>query len=346
LPTHGSCIDGEKSAMLGETDVDCGGGQCPRCDTGLTCIVDSDCLSDECLNFHQIGICNSPHPTPVPTVKPTSGSCTDGVLNVDETDVDCGGATCRQCTAGESCKVDTDCLGGLFCVPFLSANMAYCQSNSAVPTLHPVPGSGKVGISEEPDVSLSLLPAALQTVVHAAGAIPTVEPTIASTFSLTNFDDIIGMVYAQDGMAAEESLKVNTQATSDVSDVAGNAVLADSPRKFSLQAGLLMGVSLVAAVLLVVVLRRSRVSAFRMEGVRSMVGYSGSGSGPQLHMWSCESEGRARFTPTAEAGSPAVGTAGQVSSSNSSSRAPSRGWRWGDARGAKEMSVVQAATAL
>jgi plastocyanin len=31
-----------------ETDVDCGGGTCPQCDDGKTCIVDTDCVSDIC----------------------------------------------------------------------------------------------------------------------------------------------------------------------------------------------------------------------------------------------------------------------------------------------------------
>ncbi len=39
-------------------------------------------------------------------------SCTDSTTNGDETDTDCGGSTCPKCGAGQSCKVDGDCLGG------------------------------------------------------------------------------------------------------------------------------------------------------------------------------------------------------------------------------------------
>ncbi len=33
-----------------ETDVDCGGDECPSCGVGLNCVDDNDCLSDNCDN--------------------------------------------------------------------------------------------------------------------------------------------------------------------------------------------------------------------------------------------------------------------------------------------------------
>ena len=39
------------------------------------------------------------------------GPCTDGVLNNDETDVDCGGA-CGPCDTGKDCKLGKDCQSG------------------------------------------------------------------------------------------------------------------------------------------------------------------------------------------------------------------------------------------
>jgi hypothetical protein len=35
--------------------------------------------------------------------------CTDGKRDGDETDVDCGGATCSRCANGKACLVDSDC---------------------------------------------------------------------------------------------------------------------------------------------------------------------------------------------------------------------------------------------
>lgn len=40
-------------------------------------------------------------------------SCSDGVLNVDETDVDCGGIDCDACDDGSSCQVASDCTSGV-----------------------------------------------------------------------------------------------------------------------------------------------------------------------------------------------------------------------------------------
>ncbi|RME31561.1 hypothetical protein D6789_02305, partial [Candidatus Woesearchaeota archaeon] len=40
---------------------------------------------------------------------PPKPSCDDGLLNQDETDVDCGGS-CPACDDGEACIVDTDCV--------------------------------------------------------------------------------------------------------------------------------------------------------------------------------------------------------------------------------------------
>ena len=42
-----SCSNGIKDGA--ETDVDCGGGACPRCDGGKTCSAAADCASDRCV---------------------------------------------------------------------------------------------------------------------------------------------------------------------------------------------------------------------------------------------------------------------------------------------------------
>jgi hypothetical protein len=50
-------------------------------------------------------------PTELPTHKPTQGNCKDGMLSLElgETDVDCGGAHCDPCGAGDFCKENDDC---------------------------------------------------------------------------------------------------------------------------------------------------------------------------------------------------------------------------------------------
>jgi hypothetical protein len=41
-----------------------------------------------------------------------AASCVDGVKNQDETDVDCGGATCPKCGNTKSCNQASDCISG------------------------------------------------------------------------------------------------------------------------------------------------------------------------------------------------------------------------------------------
>ena len=61
-----------------ETDVDCG-GDCPPCLDGMSCLVDSDCISGWCYN----GVCRTP-------------ACDDGIKGPGEEEIDCGGP-CLPC---------------------------------------------------------------------------------------------------------------------------------------------------------------------------------------------------------------------------------------------------------
>ncbi|MEZ4448891.1 MAG: lamin tail domain-containing protein [Nannocystaceae bacterium] len=76
----------------GETDVDCGGGDCPPCADGLLCGEGTDCGSGVCTD----SVCQVP-------------SCDDMVQNALETDVDCGGGECSGCVLGQMCADNSDC---------------------------------------------------------------------------------------------------------------------------------------------------------------------------------------------------------------------------------------------
>ncbi|MBC8071045.1 MAG: hypothetical protein IAG13_22160 [Deltaproteobacteria bacterium] len=78
-----------------ETDVDCGGIDCPDCDAGLECNIDGDCLSHVC----ELDVCVAP-------------ACDDNEQNGDETDEDCGGS-CPDCGNSQSCEVAGDCISGV-----------------------------------------------------------------------------------------------------------------------------------------------------------------------------------------------------------------------------------------
>jgi hypothetical protein len=94
------CSDHRKDGL--ETDVDCGGGICPKCSTGTNCTQDSDCLSNAC---DAVALLCVP------------SQCADHRADGSESDVDCGGGVCAACAVGKHCNVNLDCQAGLVCSP-------------------------------------------------------------------------------------------------------------------------------------------------------------------------------------------------------------------------------------
>ena len=91
-----ACTDGIQNGE--ESDTDCGGSECAGCDTGQSCTAAEDCASRICDATD--GTCSPP-------------SCDDGIINQDETDVDCGGRACPdRCDETEMCAVGGDCTTG------------------------------------------------------------------------------------------------------------------------------------------------------------------------------------------------------------------------------------------
>ncbi|MGE0788166.1 MAG: DUF4215 domain-containing protein [Sandaracinaceae bacterium] len=109
-PDGGRRDAGPGNRDAGDTD---GGGGCVPVDDG------NECTTDECVGGSPVntprdgadcaggGICNASGTCVIPT-------CTDGVQNGDETDVDCGGgcAPTTTCDDGEGCSVAGDCTSG------------------------------------------------------------------------------------------------------------------------------------------------------------------------------------------------------------------------------------------
>ncbi|HKO51074.1 MAG TPA: hypothetical protein VJV79_25370 [Polyangiaceae bacterium] len=95
-PVVNSCENKAKDSN--ESDVDCGGSsKCDRCATNAKCTTNSDCGTQYCKNK----FCTEP-------------TCTDGVRNQDETEIDCGGS-CKPCDIGAKCTDNDDC-DGQYCV--------------------------------------------------------------------------------------------------------------------------------------------------------------------------------------------------------------------------------------
>jgi hypothetical protein len=147
LCTSGACqaaapADGIKNGD--ETAIDCGGTKSPACADGQACLVTTDCMSQVCTG----NICQAPSPTDgvenadetgvdcgglsAPKCKTGAGclsdadcdkvrcdlvlkqcaavSSTDGLVNGDETGIDCGGPTvAARCATGQGCAANGDC---------------------------------------------------------------------------------------------------------------------------------------------------------------------------------------------------------------------------------------------
>jgi hypothetical protein len=85
-----SCTDDQQNGT--ESDVDCGGGTCPKCAPPRGCWTTTDCLTGSCEN----GTCTAP-------------GCKNLVKDVNETDVDCGGVDCDPCANDKACLLNADC---------------------------------------------------------------------------------------------------------------------------------------------------------------------------------------------------------------------------------------------
>jgi hypothetical protein len=151
--------DGTKNGD--ETDIDCGGTKAPACSDGKGCAINADCTSTVC----RANVCQAPTSTDgvrngdetgtdcggsttmAPKCAPGQGCLTDtdcdkvvcdtfqkkckdpthddGIKNLDETGIDCGGptATVARCATGQGCASSGDCAnvlcnaGTLVCDP-------------------------------------------------------------------------------------------------------------------------------------------------------------------------------------------------------------------------------------
>ncbi|MCC6806840.1 MAG: hypothetical protein IT381_05420 [Deltaproteobacteria bacterium] len=98
-----------------------GGGTGTETCTPKTCAeLNASCgsQSDGCGAMLECGGCTAPKVCVTSSgashCKTPAPSCTDGKMNSDETDVDCGGS-CGACAAGKVCKETADCAGACEC---------------------------------------------------------------------------------------------------------------------------------------------------------------------------------------------------------------------------------------
>jgi hypothetical protein len=98
--TGSACDNGAKDGT--ESDVDCGGSCSGKCPDGRACNAGTDCASGVCVGA-VCGQWTSP------------GSCSDGIKDGPESDIDCGRMCPARCSAGKVCVVDDDCTSGGIC---------------------------------------------------------------------------------------------------------------------------------------------------------------------------------------------------------------------------------------
>jgi hypothetical protein len=122
IPEAACCVDGVKNRE--ETDVDCGGGACPRCANGKTCESRDDCASAYC-------------PLAVPRVclacsaNIDCGSDDDGTCACDTTVQ--GQNVCDKSLAEAPAARCEDCPAGTNCVRFPGNDFVTCFKPCGAP---------------------------------------------------------------------------------------------------------------------------------------------------------------------------------------------------------------------
>ncbi len=107
-PPAFSCTDGIPNGD--ETDEDCGGPDCPKCDTDEICTGNDDCLSAHCGGAGPGDVAC----TDAPASCCQAPRCNDSITNGTESDRDCGdlASLCPRCVPSDTCRTAADCNGG------------------------------------------------------------------------------------------------------------------------------------------------------------------------------------------------------------------------------------------
>jgi hypothetical protein len=114
------CNDGVQDGD--ETSVDCGPSCACNLVAGEACSSNAQCASALCVgsgNYSLNGTCQACPDGPWCESKVCvagvclAPTCSDGIANGDEPDVDCGGTQCAPCAASKHCLKATDCASGV-----------------------------------------------------------------------------------------------------------------------------------------------------------------------------------------------------------------------------------------
>ncbi|KAJ1459408.1 10 TM acyl transferase domain found in Cas1p-domain-containing protein [Pelagophyceae sp. CCMP2097] len=118
-------------------------------------------------------------PTPRPTTpEPTAETCTNGFLDVEETDVDCGGSTCDKCAIGRDCLRTRDCSEGE-CLNSVCVDRPTSTPTTARPTATPTTGAPLSKPTASPSTAVPTTPSPTgEPTTGAPAGKPTHKPTM------------------------------------------------------------------------------------------------------------------------------------------------------------------------
>ena len=133
-----TCMDTMKNGD--ETDVDCGGAECPPCADGLICNQASDCESANCADNV---CCDTPCDEACDVCSAAAGAATDGTCETAaqgaDGDPSCAPYVCdgTDTTCPNSCTDPSECASGMNCVDGFCCDEACataCRSCAAIDT--------------------------------------------------------------------------------------------------------------------------------------------------------------------------------------------------------------------
>ena len=118
------CANGKRDGQ--ETDVDCGGGVCPKCADGKTCGDGTDCTGGICTNM----VCKSPI-----TCAAGTANCDGNIANGCEVNTDADPKNCGRCS--NVCPLNTPYCNKGNCTPVIPpcTNGSFTDCNPAKSTL-------------------------------------------------------------------------------------------------------------------------------------------------------------------------------------------------------------------
>ena len=128
-----SCLaDGQACQNNGQccggtcTNGTCGAGVVACAPVGAPCTTGATCCSGVCIGKS----CQAP-------------TCSDGVQNGTESDIDCGGGSCPPCANGRRCRANSDCLPGSGCCGGMCTPLTTLANCGACGNACPIPLGGQ-----------------------------------------------------------------------------------------------------------------------------------------------------------------------------------------------------------